>query len=97
MRRHRIQIGGLKWTLEVGGRMPPDRWGDTTPPTSKNRRIRVSGAARGEKFVDVLIHELIHARWWNICESEVTEFAKEITAILRLFPEEVMEAIAEDD
>ena len=92
-RRHRISIGGRKWLLEVGVKIPNDRWGDCSNPNSKRRRIRIHRAARGEVFLDVLLHELIHARWWALCETEVTEFANELTAILRMFREEVIEAL----
>lgn len=92
-RRYRISIGGRKWLLEVGVQIPDDRWGDCSHPNSKKRRIRIHRAARGEVFLDVLLHELIHARWWALCETEVTEFANELTAILRKFKEEVIEAL----
>lgn len=79
--------------LEVGAAIPNDRWGDCSNPNSKRRLVRIHRAARGEVFLDVLLHELIHARWWALCETEVTEFAQELTAILRMFREEVIEAL----
>lgn len=36
-------------------------------------------------FVEVLLHELIHARWWCLDEGEVTEFAEEAAAVLDAF------------
>jgi hypothetical protein len=36
-------------------------------------------------FVEVLLHELIHARWWCLDEGEVTEFAEEASAVLEAF------------
>jgi len=95
-RRHRISIGGQRWTLEVGAVLPRDRWADCDPPTARRRLIRISNAATGATFLDCVIHELIHARWWALCESEVKEFAEELTAVLRLFSEQVIDAMEED-
>lgn len=74
-------------------KLPADRWGDCSNPSGRNRRIRISRSAKGLLWLDVLIHELIHARWWALCETEVTAFASELTAILRLLREEVEEAL----
>lgn len=93
--RHRIRIDGRRWLLVIGARLR-DRWGDCDPPDSKRRRIRVSDQARGTAFVDTLIHELIHARWWSIDEQEVTEFAAEVTAVLQLLRDRVIEALEDE-
>lgn len=95
-RRHRISIGGKRWLLELGAKLPSDRWGDCTNPNNRNRRIRI-GNARGIGWLDVLLHELIHARWWALCESEVNEFASELSAVLLLLREQVLEAMEEDE
>ena len=95
-RRHRIAIGGKRWTLELGAKLPVDRWGDCSNPSSKNRRIRI-GNARGMQWLDVLLHELIHARWWALCETEVTDFASELSAVLLLLRNDVIEAMEEEE
>lgn len=95
-RRHRISINGKRWTLVLKAAKMRDRWGDCTNPASKRRQVRVSSQAKGTAFLDTLIHELIHARWWSLCETEVTEFAAELTAILRLLREDVIEALEDD-
>lgn len=95
-RRHRIRIDGRRWLLVVGVRNLRDRWGDCDPPDSKRRRIRVADQARGTAFVDTLIHELIHARWWHLDETEVTEFAAEVTAVLQLLRDVVIEALEDE-
>ena len=76
-----VHIGDRKWRIRVC-RVPSDRLGDcnTEPGT-----IRVSHKLAGLDFVNVLLHELIHARWWCLDESEVTEFAEEASAVLEAF------------
>ncbi len=58
--------------------------------------IRISRHAVGLEFVETLLHELIHARWWALDETEVSEFAEEAVAILRKFPDE-LSAMLEDE
>lgn len=92
----RIVIANRTWRLETDADLG-DRWGDCSDPAAPRRRIRVSKRAKGLWFIEILIHELIHARWWALCESEVTEFAAELTAVLALFREEILEAMNADD
>ncbi len=94
--RHRVSINGKRWTLDVAATLPPDRWGDCSEPHKPNRRIRVSRSAKSSHWLEVLVHELIHARWWALCETEVTAFSKELVAILLLLREQVAEALEED-
>ena len=62
--------------------MPKDRLGDCNDETGT---IRVSETLVGVDFVEGLLHELIHARWWCLDEGEVTEFAEEAAAVLDAF------------
>jgi len=76
-----VHIGQKKWKIRVC-RVPADRLGDCNDETST---IRVSEKLVGVDFVEVLLHELIHARWWCLDEGEVTEFAEEASAVLEAF------------
>lgn len=96
-KRHRIVINGQRWLLDTAARLPNDRWGDCSEPLKKNRKIRVSKSAKGNLWLEVLLHEMIHARWWALCETEVTAFAKEVVAVLALLREEVAEALDVED
>lgn len=76
-----VHIGNTQWKIRVC-KTPPDRMGDCN---DDNRTIRISNKLIGIDFVEVLLHELIHARWWCLDESEVTEFAEEASAVLEAF------------
>jgi hypothetical protein len=76
-----VHIGQKKWRIRVC-RVPADRLGDCNDETGT---IRVSNKLVGVDFVEVLLHELIHARWWCLDEGEVTEFAEEAAAVLEAF------------
>lgn len=93
----RVNIGGRKWRLDAAAPLrPPHCWGDCDPPTTARPEIRISRQAAGLEFVETLLHELIHARWLAIDETEVSEFAEEAVAILRQFPDELA-AMLEDE
>lgn len=105
MRRHRnarssprrVHIGGRAWRLDAAAPLrPPHCWGDCDPPNKARPEIRISSRAAGLEFVETLLHELIHARWWALDETEVSEFAEEAIAIIRQFPDEVA-AMLEDE
>ena len=76
-----VHIGQKKWKIRVCA-VPADRLGDCNDETGT---IRVSEKLVGVDFVEVLLHELIHARWWCLDEGEVTEFAEEAAAVLEAF------------
>ena len=76
-----VHIGQKKWKIRVCA-VPTDRLGDCNDETGT---IRVSNKLVGVDFVEVLLHELIHARWWCLDEGEVTEFAEEAAAVLDAF------------
>lgn len=76
---HRVCIGDRKWTIRHVGRLPPDRDGDCDWDA---RTIRVRSTLRGVKLCDILLHELLHARFWDLSEEAVEEFASTAAAIL---------------
>ncbi len=76
-----VHIGQKKWKIRVCA-VPTDRLGDCNDETGT---FRVSEKLVGVDFVEVLLHELIHARWWCLDEGEVTEFAEGAAAVLEAF------------
>lgn len=49
-----------------------------------SRTIRIHDTLTGTELMDVLIHELVHARWPDLLKSAVEEFAGIITHALDL-------------
>jgi hypothetical protein len=47
--------------------------------------IRVDPRIGGVDLLTVLLHEMIHARWWCLSECEVTEFSEEAAGVLAAF------------
>ena len=73
-KRRTIDIAGQRWTVHRC-RVPSDRYGDCD---YERRRIRICHTLTGERFLNTLLHELLHARWPDVCEESVKEFADEL-------------------
>jgi len=77
----KIAIAGVTWTVQTC-RVPASIHGDCD---YTRKRIRVSNKLKGRDFADTIIHELIHARWADLSEEAVAEFATEIACCLERF------------
>lgn len=73
-----VWISNKRWKL-CFCKVPKSIHGDCNYETST---IRVSNKLTGVDKMDVIIHELIHARWPDISEESCSEFASELSAIL---------------
>jgi hypothetical protein len=87
-RRRTIDIAGQRWTVRRC-RVPSDRFGDCD---YDKRVIRICHRLTGEAFCNTLCHEMIHARWPDLSEDAVREFADElagnVTFWLRELPDD---------
>lgn len=72
----RIKIRGKIWEVVYPTNMR--HRGLCDAPDTKNKKIRILAALRGEERLEVLIHEFLHAAGWHIDESFVTEFAADV-------------------
>jgi len=74
-----VYINGERWKIRFCALR--GRYGDCDYDT---RTIRIHHTLTGTELMDVLIHELVHARWPDLLESAVEEFAATITHVLDL-------------
>lgn len=81
MTLRRCYIADRLWKIHRT-RCPPDRDGDCNWTT---RTIRVDQALHGQALADVLLHELTHARFPDLAEDAVDDFASTAAAILHAF------------
>jgi hypothetical protein len=81
MARQRIQrtvyIGGQRWKIRRAKLR--GCYGDCNYAT---RTIRIHHTLTGTELMDTLLHEMIHARWPDLLESSVEEFAATLTGVL---------------
>ena len=78
MSSRKIWIGGERWRIRVCP-VPVSIFGDCDYQT---KTIRVSDKLHGEDRLNVILHELIHARWPDLSEDAVEEFADELAGIV---------------
>lgn len=77
----RISIGGSRWLISRA-RTPRDIYGDCDYAT---RKIRISHSLTGTDLLDTIIHETIHARWPDLSEAAVIEFAELLATVATAF------------
>ncbi len=78
VRSRRVYIGEKRWQINHV-RYPRDRDGDCN---WSKRVIRVAANLRGASLADALIHEITHARFPDLSEETVDEFASTVAGIL---------------
>jgi hypothetical protein len=76
--RHRIKLDRSRWTI-THGRLPADKWAECD---YGSRTITISKTAHGDTLMDCVIHELLHARFPDLAEPVVDDFASILAAIL---------------
>lgn len=76
-----IRIRGKMWKLRFA-RVPDDHNGNCDSPTAKGKSIRIRPSLSGEKRLEVLIHEMMHAAHWDLDEEVVSETSQDIARAL---------------
>lgn len=56
--------------------------GDCSNPTFPDRVIRYYVGLKGERRLDVLIHEMLHACFWDVREEGIEEAASDVARVL---------------
>jgi hypothetical protein len=75
-----ITVSNRRWNLRFVRTKAYD--GECDPPTTVGKEIRVADNLKGERKLDVLIHEMLHAAGWHIDEEFIAEFATDAARAL---------------
>ena len=78
-KRALIYIGNERWTIHRTNKLSPDRDGECDYSA---RTIRIRASLQGEELLEVIVHEMFHARWPDLSEEAVMEHAQEIAGTL---------------
>jgi hypothetical protein len=79
-----ITVLGKRWRLKfvpravVGHR----RDGTCDSPKDKNKTIHIAQSLKGERLLDVLIHEMLHAADWHKDEEWISTVASDMARAL---------------
>lgn len=77
----RIKLFGKYWDL-VRQKLPRTTEGSCDPPTIQGKQIRIGRTLRGQRELEVYIHEMLHACDFHKDEPWVTTTANDITQVL---------------
>ena len=77
----KIQILGKTWLLRFCEPLK-DRYGDCSDPTSDRPAIRIDKTLKGQKALQITVHECLHALDWTKDESWVHAASKDLSKIL---------------
>lgn len=72
-----VYINGDRWKIRRARLR--GKYGDCDYGT---KTIRIDDRLVATELMDTLLHELIHARWPDLLESSVEEFASTLTSVL---------------
>lgn len=78
----RIKIGKKYWKIFSTNSLPKNLDGTCDKPCTVGRSIQISERLCGEEMLDTIIHEMMHARHWDLSEEAVTEFASDVARFL---------------
>jgi len=56
--------------------------GDCDNPADPNRTIRIRSGLKDEQELEVLLHEMLHACFWDISEESIEESGIDIARVL---------------
>ena len=74
----RVRIRGRYFEMTFE-RLPPTHDGACD---YHGRRVKIRKTLRGERQLEVIIHELLHAAHWDLDESAVEETAEDLARVL---------------
>jgi len=63
--------------------VPAGKDGDCDPPSVSNRKIRIRKGLEPGMELEIVLHELLHAAFWDFDEVAVSEAAADISTVLR--------------
>lgn len=79
----RAKILGKYWNIsfQPASKMP-GMDGCCSHPEEPHRHIKIRTKLRGERELDVVIHECLHAAGWHIDHDFVSDFASDVARLL---------------
>jgi hypothetical protein len=78
----RAKIRGKIWQIVRIQKMPGDPHGECDAPYVKGKQIRIYGEQKGRELVDTVLHEALHAAFWDLDDEAVHEVAHDLARLL---------------
>lgn len=77
-----IKLRNREWKFLYSNAIPKELNGDCTAPDIKNRTIRIRPCLDPYDELETIIHECLHACYWDLSEEVVEESASGIAELL---------------
>jgi hypothetical protein len=81
-RAYFVIIGGRRYKLHFPKELEERAHGWCYAPDAPAKEIQIKKGLRGERLLDSLIHEMLHAAAWDMSEEWVEKTASEIARVL---------------
>lgn len=76
-----VLIRGRRWRIERC-ELSRRTAGECDAPDAESKAIRIDRRLKGQEELETIIHEVIHAAHWDLCEEAVDETAEAIARVL---------------
>ena len=77
-----VTVRGQSINLQFTNRLSKDSDGNCDDPKTQPRKIRVRKSLEGRRKLEVTLHELLHASYWDLDEEAIDTTARDIAGIL---------------
>ena len=76
----KVSIRRRIWNLVFRGNLK--NRGDCDRPDAPNKQIRVSSRLRGQHRLEIILHECLHAAFWDLDEEAIEQVGHDLARIL---------------
>jgi len=77
-----VTLRGKRWAFEKAGTLSKTDRGYCTDPSETERKIKIHKSLIGQEELEVIIHEMLHACFWDIDEDVIAEVGDDISKAL---------------
>lgn len=77
-----VTLRGKRWKFEKAGTLNKDDRGYCTDPGEKSRKIKIHKNLIGQEELEVIIHEMLHACFWDIDEDVIVQVGDDLSKAL---------------
>jgi hypothetical protein len=81
-KKHVVKLRGKKYKIQKTGKVGSDLWGYCTDPKFTNRLIKIHKMLENDEELEILIHEMLHACFWDLDEEVVSEVGRDLSKAL---------------
>jgi hypothetical protein len=82
MKKIKQSFRGKEYEIIFTNNIPKTKVADCDIPSKENPIIRIKSSLKNKKKLEILIHEMLHANFWDLDEKAVHERARDMAKAL---------------